>query len=255
MRGKTTEEKGTFVEHLGELRRRLIYVLIVFVLTLVIGMVMSTPIITYLKEARPASEIEWNVFSPWDSLRIYMNVSFAVATIITLPFALYQIWAFVKPGLRKEEQTASLLFVPAAFLLALLGMAFGYFIVFPMAFFFLSFLTDTLSLTETYGAAQYLGFMFNILLPLAVFFELPLVIMFLTKLRILKPSVLRKFRRYAYFFLFIISAVITPPDLISAILVSIPMLLLYEFSIVLSRRVYNKQQAADEEFEQTYRSK
>jgi sec-independent protein translocase protein TatC len=91
--------------------------------------------------------------------------------------------------------------------------------------------------------------MFNIILPLAVLFELPLVVMFLTKLRIMNPRMMHKFRRFAYFILFVISALITPPDVISAVIVSIPLMILYEISVLLSRAVYRKQQAADRALE------
>jgi sec-independent protein translocase protein TatC len=246
----TQEAKETIVEHLGELRKRIMIVLVMLIIGLIGGMLAANVIISYLKQVEPASSIDWNAFSPWDSLRIYMNVSLAVAAVLTLPVALYQIWAFVKPGLRKEEQRTSLMYVPGAFFLALLGISFGYFLVFPMAFKFTSFLTRSLGLVETYGAAQYFSFMFNIILPLALLFELPLVVMFLTKLRIMNPRMMHKFRRFAYFILFVISALITPPDVISAVIVSIPLMILYEISVLLSRTVYRKQQEADRHIEE-----
>jgi sec-independent protein translocase protein TatC len=241
---------ATFSEHLRELRRRIIIVLTVFALATVAGLLAAEPIVQYLKQAMPVKDIEWNVFSPWDSLRIYMNVSLVVAAVLTMPAAFYQLWAFVKPGLRDEERRASLMYVPGAFVLSLLGMAFGYFILFPMAFRFTVYLSESMELVETYGAAQYFSFMFNIVLPLGLVFQLPVAVMFLTRLRIVKPGLLHKFRKYAYFFLFVVSAIITPPDLISAILVSIPLILLYELSHLLSRIVYRKQQEADRKLEE-----
>ncbi len=242
----------SFWDHLGELRKRLIWVIVVLVLGMVLGLAVSKPIIEYLKHQPPATNIEWNVFSPWDSIRMYMNVAFITGFIIGLPVTLYQIWAFVKPGLRVEEQRATLLYIPGAFILFLLGLSFGYFVVFPMAFFFTSTITQSLDLTETYGIAQYFSFMFNILLPLSIVFELPVVVMFLTKLRILNPMILSKFRRYAIFALVIVGALITPPDAISAIVVAVPMILLYEFSVILSRVVYRKQLAQDAAREAEY---
>ena len=245
------EVKATFTEHLGELRRRLIVVLIVLGIGMVIGMYAAGPLIEYLKQTEPAKDIEWNVFSPWDSLRIYMNVSIFVAIVITLPAALYELWAFVKPALREEERRVSVMYVPFAVLLALAGAAFGYFVLFPLVFRFTSFLSDRMGLVETYGAAQYFTFMFNIVVPVAFVFELPLIMMFLTKLRIMTPKVMHRWRKYAYFFMFVISAVITPsPDMLSAILLSIPLFLLYEFSVMLSRNIYRKQQEADRRLEQ-----
>jgi sec-independent protein translocase protein TatC len=113
-----------------------------------------------------------------------------------------------------------------------------------MTFAFTQYLAGLLDMTETYGASQYIGFMFNILIPLAVFFELPLVVLFLTKLGIISPQRLRKFRKYAYFFMFVIAAAITPsPDLASAVLVTIPMVALYELGVFLSGRAFRKKAA------------
>lgn len=236
----------TVVEHLTELRRRIIWIVIAFTVGLAIGLIVSQYLIIYFKNVEPASSIQWNVFSPWDSIRMYMNFAFVIALVFTLPFALYQIWAFVKPGLQDEEQKASLMYIPFAFLLFILGLAFGYFIVFPMAFFFTSVLAQRLGLNEIYGISQYFSFMFNILIPLSIVFELPIVVMFLTRLRLLDPAKLHRMRRSAYFILVIISTIITPPDAISAITVVIPMILLYELSVFLSKIVYRKQTVSAE---------
>lgn len=244
----------TLVEHLSELRKRIIWVLVVFTLSLVAGLVVAKLLIDYLKNVPPANTIEWNVFSPWDAIRMYMNFAFMIGLIITLPVALYHTWAFVKPGLREEEQRASIMYIPFAFLLFLGGLAFGYFVVFPMAFFFTSTLTQSLQLTETYGISQYFSFMFNILIPLSIIFELPIVVMFLTKLRILNPLKLHKMRKISYMILVIVSTLITPPDAISALVVAVPMVLLYELSVMLSRMVYRKQLIRDAEWEAEYGS-
>ncbi|MFD0697566.1 twin-arginine translocase subunit TatC [Paenibacillus sp. GCM10027628] len=248
----TTNDEMSLVEHLGELRKRIMWILIVLVIGMVGGLVIAKPLIRYLKNIPPANGIGWNVFSPWDALRLYMNFGLAVAILISLPVALYHIWAFVKPGLREVEQKASIIYIPAAFLLFLLGIAFGYFVVFPMAFYFTSSISKSLDITELYGAAQYFSFMFNIILPLAIVFELPMVVMFLTKIRLLNPKRLHKFRRYAYMLMVILATVITPPDAISAILVSVPLIILYEFSVFLSGFIYRKQLLKDAEWEREY---
>lgn len=243
------DEGMTLVEHLAELRKRIIWVLVVLVIGMAIGLFTAKPIITYLKTIPPADTINWNVFSPWDPLKMYMNFALVTGLLITLPFTLLQIWAFLKPGLREVERKASLIFVPFAFLMFLLGLAFGYFIVFRMAFLFTSSITHSLELSETYGFAQYFSFMFNILIPIALVFELPIVVMFLTKIRLLNPKLLKKIRRFAYLILVVISTMITPPDALSAIVVAVPMIILYEFSVYLSSMIYRKQQLQDQVFE------
>jgi sec-independent protein translocase protein TatC len=219
------------------------------------GLIVAEPAILYMQKIPPANGMKWHIFSPWDALRLYMSFSFILALIVTLPVALYQIWAFVSPGLKATERKAALLYLPFAVVLYLVGLAFGFFVVFPMAFNFSQTISGNLNLTETYGAAQYFSFMFSIVLPLSLLFELPIVVMFLTKLRILNPKRLVKFRRYAYMVLVIVAAVITPPDAISAILVFLPMIVLYEFSVLLSGFIYRKQLAKDAEWEKEYGSK
>ncbi|MCU6793464.1 twin-arginine translocase subunit TatC [Paenibacillus sp. WQ 127069] len=249
----TNNDEGmSLVEHLGELRKRIIWVLLVLIGGMVIGIIVAQPLILYLKNVPPASGIAWNAFSPWDSIKLYMNFALITGLIVTLPFALYQIWSFLKPGLRVEEQKASLIFIPLAFLLFLIGLAFAYFVVFKMAFIFTSEISERLDIKETYGITQYFTFMFNILLPIGLIFELPIIIMFLTKLRILNPKRLHKLRRYAYMILVIVAAMITPPDLISAVVVSLPMILLYEVSVWLSGSIYRKQLIKDQEWEEEF---
>lgn len=243
------EETATLVEHLAELRKRIIWVLVVLVLAMIGGFFAAKPLIVYLMHTEPASSIvTLNTFSPWDAIRLYMQFSFAVGLAVTLPFALVQMWLFVKPGLTEIERKATLRYIPAAIMLFLAGLAFAYFIVFPMAFYFTTSVTRSLNLTETYGAAQYFSFMFNILIPMSLLFELPVVVMFLTKIRIVNPNRLKKMRRYAYLALVIVATFVTPPDFISDILVAIPLIALYEFSILLSARVYRKQQEYDRQW-------
>ncbi len=242
------DQEMDLIEHLTELRKRIIWVLVIFIIALAIGFLFARPIIFYLKTTEPASGFDWHVFSPWEPLRIYLNVAFIFGLVLALPFALYQVWAFVKPGLRPIEQKAAALYIPFAFLLCLAGLAFGYFVVFPAAFGFTMMLSSSLHLTETIGGWQYFSFMFNIIIPLSLLFELPVVVMFLTKLRILNPAVLNKFRRISYLLLVILSTMITPPDIVSPIIVAVPMVLLYELSVILSRIIYKKQLEQDEQW-------
>lgn len=244
-----TRDKFTLFEHLGELRKRIIYVLIVLVVGMIGGFIAADPIYQYLRNSKPANQLPMNAFALWDGIGIYMKFAFIIGLIIALPFAFYQLWAFVKPGLREEEQRATVRYIPGALLLFLTGLAFAYFVVFPMAFRFTTAINRHLELQETYGITQYFTFMFNILIPLSLLFELPIVIMFLTKLRILNPKRLQKMRKLSYFILIAIGTIVTPPDLISDLLVAVPLLLLYEFSLFLSKAVYRKQLEADEAWE------
>lgn len=234
------EEDGKMAlwDHVAELRKRIILVMLVLVVTLIAGLFIAPRILLYLKGVPPASGISWNVFSPWDAIRIYMSIALAFAIAVTMPFALYQLWKFVNKGLRREEQDAALKYIPFTVLCFVIGFSFAYFIVFPMSFSFTTGIARSLQFTETYGISQYFGFMFSIVIPLAVAFELPVIVMFLTKIGILNPKRLHTMRRYAYLVLVIVASLISPPELISHLMVAVPLIVLYEISVWLSRVVY-----------------
>ncbi|MDQ6420107.1 twin-arginine translocase subunit TatC [Paenibacillus sp. LHD-117] len=238
------------LEHLGELRKRLIYILIVLTLGLVLGITAAEPLYNYLMSLEPANTMTLHTFSLWDGIGMYMKIALVIALVITLPFTAYQLWAFVKPALRPIEQRSTLIYVPFALIMFLAGLAFSYFVVFPLAFNFTRTVSEHLNLEETYGIIQYFTFMFSILIPISLLFELPLVIMFLTAIRLVNPKRLRKMRRLAYFIMAVIGITITPPDFISDVLVIIPLVLLYEFSVFLSGLVFRKQQDADAKWEE-----
>lgn len=250
MRQLREEGLMPLLEHLGELRKRLIYVLIVLTLGLVLGLVAAQPLYNYLMSLEPANTLTLHTFSLWDGIGMYMKIALVIALVITLPFTAYQLWAFVKPALRPIEQRSTLKYVPFALIMFLVGLAFAYFVVFPLAFNFTRTVASHLNLEETYGIVQYFTFMFSILIPISLLFELPLVIMFLTAIRLVNPLRLRKMRRVAYFIMSVTGVMITPPDFISDILVIIPLVVLYEFSVFLSGLVFRRQQERDARWEE-----
>lgn len=230
----------TLLSHLTELRRRIWRSLAVVLLSMGGGLYLAPKVLRYLKSVPPGSEMTWNVFSPWDGIRMYMSIALVIALTVSLPYILYQLWGFVKQGLHQRERTAALRYVPYSVICFLTGLAFGYFVVLPMSFSFTSKITKSMDLVETYGVAQYFGFMMNIVIPLAIAFELPVIVMFLTKIGILTPHMLHKMRRYAYLVLVIVASLISPPELISHLLVFVPLVVLYEISVLLSRVVYGR---------------
>ncbi|MDF2923138.1 MAG: preprotein translocase subunit TatC [Paenibacillaceae bacterium] len=243
------------MEHISELRKRVIAVLAVLVITMTGGLFLASYVIKYLKNTAPAKDLTWNAISLWDGINVYMQFAFVLALVVTLPFTMYQLWAFVKPGLKTNEQKAALRFVPLSALLFLAGLAFSYGVVFKMAVYFTSKVNRGLGLTEIYGVRQYFSFMFNIILPVSLLFELPVLIMFLTQLKLVNPARLKKLRRYAYLALVVVATAITPPDFISDLLVAVPLIALYEFSIMLSARVYRKQLAKEKQWEEEFYGK
>ena len=143
------------------------------------------------------------------------------------------------PALEEKEARALLAYIPAVFICFTVGLIFGFFLVTPAILNVLLSIGDDLFNTQL-TAQNYLSFVINTTIPIAILFEFPVVVAFLTSLGILTPSFLTRNRRYAYFILIVIAVVITPADFISDIVMSIPLILIYEISIVISKYIYNK---------------
>jgi sec-independent protein translocase protein TatC len=234
------DQEQILVAHLTELRKRIIIVLVIFILSLIAGFVASPSILNFIKQQPSAVNIDWNVFGFADGITIYFKCALVVSLLVTLPVALFQTWLFVKPGLTDKEKKGAFVFIPSSFFLFILGVSFSYFVLFPMMIQFLSTINQTIGATETYGINQYFKMMFGIILPVSLMFELPVIILFLTKIGLVTPQFLRKIRKVAYLVLVGVALAITPPDFVSDLLFSIPLLLLYEVSIICSNWIYKK---------------
>ncbi|MBD3919231.1 twin-arginine translocase subunit TatC [Paenibacillus sp. PR3] len=231
------------VRHLTELRRRLLIVFSCFLVAMCGGLYLSPRILQYIKSSA-AANVQWNVFSFTDGLFIYLRCAFLLAMLFTLPVLLYQAWAFVRPGLTYKEAKGTLAYVPVSFFLFLGGVSFSYFVVFPMMLKFMIQMNHTIGATETYGIDKYFVFLFSVVFPLGVAFEMPLVMLFLTRLGLLTPERLNVSRKYAYVGLAVVGACISPPDFVSHLSVTIPLLLLFEISALLSKRYARRHASA-----------
>lgn len=229
-------EQIDWVYHLTEVRKRLLIVLGWFSAAMCAGLFLAPRLLAILKSQPAAEGVEWNVFSFTDGLMIYMKCALLFAVLLTLPILLYQLWAFVRPGLTEAEAKAALPFVPVSFALFLAGASFGYFVVFPMMLSFMKAMNRTIGAVETYGIDRYFSFLFSVVFPLAVAFELPVVLLFLAKIGLLTPERLKTARKYAYVGLTIVGACISPPDLMSHLSVTIPLIGLFEISVLVAGR-------------------
>ncbi|GIO28639.1 twin-arginine translocase subunit TatC [Ornithinibacillus bavariensis] len=224
----------TFLEHLTELRRRLLIVAIVFIFSFIFGYVISPTILEFIRDYTFPDNIEWNVFNFTDGFMIYLKCSILVSSFCTIPVFVYELWRFIKPGLTRKEARATFFYIPSSFLLFGIGVSFSFFILFPMVLNFMSSINHNIGATETYGISQYFTLLFNIVFPVSIIFELPVIVMLLSRIGILSPDRLKKARKVSYFILVIIGVSLTPPDFVSDILVIIPLILLFEFSIQIS---------------------
>ena len=184
-------------------------------------------------------EIKLVVLGPSEIVWIYFMIASIFAIAGTIPVLALQIWLFVKPALRPIEQKVTLSYIPALFTLFIVGLLFGYFVIFPIVLNFLMELSADMVVTN-FTAERYFKFILNMTLPFGFLFLMPVIIMFLTSLGIINPYVLTKVRKYAYFVLIVIAVVISPPDIMSDFLVTIPLLFLYEISVNLSKIVYKR---------------
>lgn len=235
-----TDRSMPLTKHLQELRARLIFVFIAFFVSFIIGMLVAKPLILFLQTDEMPVTITMNVFKVTDAFSIYMQFAFVIALILIAPFALYQLWAFVKPGLYRNEQQATLRYIPIICVLFLIGVAFSYFVVFPFVLTFMLQFGEQLGVQNTIGLTTYFQFMLQTILPFGALFQMPLLVAFLTRLGLINPDIMRRFRKYAYFILLVIAGLITPPELLSHLLVTLPLILLYEFSIIISSLTYRK---------------
>lgn len=239
------------IEHITELRKRLVIIVVFFFLAVIGGFLLSRPIIVYLQHTDEAKNLTLNAFNLTDPLMVYMQFAFIIAFVITSPIILFQLWSFVSPGLYEKERRVTLSYIPISLLLFLAGVSFSYFILFPFVVDFMERISKDLEINQVIGIHEYFTFLLQLTVPFGVLFQLPVVIMFLTRLGIVTPMFLSKVRKYAYFVLLVIAALITPPELTSHLMVSIPLFILYEISIWVSRISYRNAQKLRFEEENT----
>lgn len=224
------------LDHLDELRKRIMITLAAFIFFFIIAFIFVRDIYEWLVKDL---DMTLTILGPLDIIWVFFSLTGVAAFALTVPILIFQIWLFVKPGLSNNEQKVTLVYIPASFLLFIGGLCFGYFIVIPLVFDFLMGLGEDL-FNPMFTPNNYFQFLLRLTVPFSILFEMPLVVMFLTSLGILTPVGMRKNRKYAYFALVVVSVLISPPDFISDILVIIPLLLLYEVSISLSSVVYRR---------------
>ena len=236
-----------FLDHLEELRWRIVWSLGALVIGLFIGFwlvvrfefvrLLQAPISPYL-----TSKLVYT--SPADPFTITLNAAIIVGIIIASPVIIYHVWAFLSPALHRHEKKVVIPVIGGAVLLFVGGVAMAYFFVLPMILkFLLTF--QSASLEPMITASGYFGMVMTLALTFGAAFELPVLIFALAALGLVTPTMLSKFRPYAFVLSFVGSAVVTPGDIFLATLaLTVPLYFLYEVSVVLARIVFRKRQAA-----------
>jgi sec-independent protein translocase protein TatC len=160
--------------------------------------------------------------------------------ILAFPYILWQIWSFISPALYQNEKKNAKLFIFISSILFFCGVLFGYFIIIPMSVNFVATFTVSDMVKNQFTLESYIGMFKTSVVAGGLFFELPIIIYFLTKLGLVTPEFLRKYRKYAIVIVLIVAAIVTPPDVVSQTIVAIPMLIIFELSVIISSIVYKR---------------
>ena len=230
------EKKNPFTEHLGELRDRLVRAFIAVGVGFVAAYffkeqlfdILTAPLITAMAKSGNATLIFTGL--P-EAFFTYLKVALLAGIILATPVLFYEFWMFVSPGLYRKEKKYILPIIILSLIFFISGASFGYFIVFPYGFqFFLGFTTETIQAMPS--MKEYLSFASKMLLAFGFVFELPLVLTFLSRMGLVTPVFLKQNRKYALLLFFVGAAIITPPDVVTQIMMAMPLIVLYEIGII-----------------------
>jgi len=232
--------EGSLLSHLLELRNRLLYCIVVILIAF--GALVPFAKDLYALLARPLIDIPGVQMVAIDVVSPFLTpikLTFAVAIVVTVPFLLYQLWAFVAPGLYRNERRFMMPLLVSSTLLFYGGMAFAYYFVFPAAFKLFA-MSAPAGVSVTTDIRSYLDFVFSLFFAFGITFEVPIATILLVKTGFVRPETLSAKRSYVILGVFIIAAVLTPPDVMSQFLLAIPMWLLFEVGLFLSYRMRGK---------------
>ncbi len=243
------DPQETFISHLVELRDRLLRAIIAVVVVLLclvpfakdIYAALAAPLLKVLPAG--ATMIATDVTG---TFLVPLKVTLMAAFLIALPYVLWQMWAFVAPGLYHHEKRLAVPVLVSSFLFFLVGMSFAYFFVFPVAFGFFAGYTPV-GVQMMTDIDKYLSFVLTMFIAFGVTFEMPVIVIVLVRLRIVTLEKLRAIRSYVVVGAFVVGAMFTPPDVVSQLLLAIPLWLLYELGILLARFVVPPAEEAAEQ--------
>lgn len=258
--GQDDESEMSFLDHLEELRwhlvRSVLAVIVFAIATFVAGDIVFKQIIMAPKESwfftyqficnlseslcfyPPKFELIATELG--EEFIIHLKVSLLLGVVVAFPYIFYEMWKFIRPGLYPEEQKAARGIVFVCSLLFLSGILFGYFVIAPFAVSFLA--SYNIGAVNSPTISSYVNYMTMFTLPTGLVFELPIVVFFLSKAGLISPEFMRKYRRHAIVLILILAAIITPPDFVTQFLIGVPLFILYEVSILISKRIQKKRE-------------
>jgi sec-independent protein translocase protein TatC len=242
-----SDNEMPFEEHLEELRRRLFRCLISVFLGTILCYVFINRIVEVLR--RPLGDYKLVILAPNEAFMAYLKLSLYCGIIVAVPVIFYQMWRFVSIALFPKEKRIVLTYLPLSLLLFFIGASFAYFFALPIGLkFLLTFPSPEAHIEPMLSLSKYIGFVGMFLLGFGAVFQLPLIVLILANVGIVSPRWLAKKRRHVILAIFIIAAIVTPPDVVTQCLMAIPLVILYEISIWLAR-IFVRRKEKEEEHE------
>ena len=257
MAGETVKQKGkkkagsdpegrmSLTDHLAELRKRLIVCLVCFLVCFSLCLSQAEWFTDQL-----LSRGEYFTFvyiAPAELLLSYIRIAMVGAVVVTIPVICSQIWGFLRPGLRRRERLAVLFIMTVGILLFALGAAFAFAIVLPILLGFFARLNTTNTVTAMVSVQEYIGYVLSTMVTFGIVFETPIILVLLTWAGVVRPKTLQKNFKYAVLVILTISAIVTPPDVTSQILMAVPLMVLFYLSILLCQILFRRKLAREEQ--------
>lgn len=228
-----TDETMPLSGHLRELRNRLVICIICLIVFFLVGLHFAPDLVKILTDIGEIYGYTYVYIAPQELLMQYFSIALLAGVCISFPVILYHIWAFVRPGLRKNENFLFLSAMLFGLVCFVVGVLFAYKIMLPFMLRFLIDISKGSDITASISVQNYITFLLTIFMIFGIVFELPVVSVLLTQMGLLKVEWMKKGRRVIIVVIFFVAAVITPPDIVSQIMVAIPMIGLYELSIII----------------------
>ena len=233
----------TLTGHLSELRRRLFWCILVFAALSVVSFIFIQRFVDVAIGLSP--DFDFVYLSPSELVTSYMKLALVLGLVFSSPFILWQIWAFVSPGLTQEEGRSVRAAVTAGFVFFLIGAVFCFVVILPITLQFFYNFNGSKDITANISFGSYMSFILGMLVAFGAVFEMPVLSFLLARLGVLDPKLLVKGRKFAVLIIFTLAAIITPPDVVSQIMTAVPMIGLYELSIAVSRAARRRRAAAE----------
>lgn len=236
--------------HLRELRNRIAVCVIFLVGSFLVALSFAPKLIAFLTDLGESYGYVYVYLAPQELLLQHFSVAFTAAVVVTFPVIVYEVWAFLQPGLKENENRLFLLALIFGLICFVAGVFFAYRVMIPFMLRFLIELSTGTSISASISVQSYISFLLTLFLVFGIIFELPVLSVILTQMGLLQVSWMKKGRKFMVILIFFVAAVVTPPDVVSQTMVAIPMMGLYELSIHLSAALLWRKRRAGEKEEQ-----